>query len=325
MAALDFPSPATNGQTYSSGATVWTYNSTKAAWIITSAGAQGPTGAQGSQGVQGVQGGAASLTSANTVMVSANGAGTLGSQYLNFVNSSTVTVSLAAGSGAAAGNANISFSIVGSAQGATGSQGVQGANGAQGAIGTQGSQGATGAQGSQGAAGAQGSQGVQGVQGGSASLTSANTVMVSQNGASTLGSQYLNFVNSSTVTISVVAGTGAAAGNANVSFTAVGGGTQGATGSQGVQGTSGSGGGGGGTVSASNTQVLFANATSAAVGSNNLTWNVASSLLSIDGNVRIANSGSMIFGGSQANTTANSHFSITYNPATSSLDFTFLG
>ena len=301
MAALEFPSPATNGQTYSSGATVWTYNSTKAAWIITSAGAQGPTGAQGSQGVQGVQGGAASLTSANTVMVSANGAGTLGSQYLNFVNSSTVTVSLAAGSGAAAGNANISFSIVGSAQGATG------------------------AQGSQGATGAQGSQGVQGVQGGSASLTSANTVMVSQNGASTLGSQYLNFVNSSTVTISVVAGTGAAAGNANVSFTAVGGGTQGATGSQGVQGTSGSGGGGGGTVSASNTQVLFANATSAAVGSNNLTWNVASSLLSIDGNVRIANSGSMIFGGSQANTTANSHFSITYNPATSSLDFTFLG
>ena len=127
------------------------------------------------------------------------------------------------------------------------------------------------------------------------------------------------------MTISVVAGTGAAAGNANVSFTAVGGGTQGATGSQGVQGTSGSGGGGGGTVSASNTQVLFANATSAAVGSNNLTWNVASSLLSIDGNVRIANSGSMIFGGSQANTTANSHFSITYNPATSSLDFTFLG
>ena len=57
----------------------------------------------------------------------------------------------------------------------------------------------------------------------------------------------------------------------------------------------------------------------------NLTYNLASSLLSIDGNVSIANSGNLLFGGSQANTAANAHFSISYNPSTSSLDFTFLG
>lgn len=97
------------------------------------------------------------------------------------------------------------------------------------------------------------------------------------------------------------------------------------TGAQGFQGVQGSSGGGGGTVAASNTQVLYANATSAAIGSNNLTWNVATNLLSVNGNVRITNTNSLYFGGDQANTTANSQFTISYNVSTKSLDFTYIG
>ena len=54
-----------------------------------------------------------------------------------------------------------------------------------------------------------------------AANTAANTARVSANGASTLSAQQLNFVNSPTVTVSIVAGTGAAAGTANISFTAI--------------------------------------------------------------------------------------------------------
>jgi hypothetical protein len=82
--------------------------------------------------------------------------------------------------------------------------------------------------------------------------------------------------------------------------------------------------GGSGTPGGANTQLQYNN-NSVFGGNANLTWNVESSLLSIDGNVRIANSGNLIFGGSQANTVANSHFAISWNVAASSLDFTFLG
>lgn len=55
------------------------------------------------------------------------------------------------------------------------------------------------------------------------------------------------------------------------------------------------------------------------------TYNIQSNLMSVDGNVRIANSGNLCFGGGQSNTTANSHFSVAYNAAAQALDFIFLG
>jgi hypothetical protein len=59
---------------------------------------------------------------------------------------------------------------------------------------------------------------------GTVGATSANTARVSANGGSILSARGLNFVNTATVTVSVIDGVGAAAGNANISFTAVGGG-----------------------------------------------------------------------------------------------------
>jgi len=116
----------------------------------------------------------AANTAANTVRVSANGGSTLDKRQLNFVNSETIIVTVEGPQGgAAAGNANISFTVaqaVGAqgaqgAQGRQGAQGVQGSQGNQGDVGQQGSQGRQGAQGAQGAIGAQGAQGAQGVQG----------------------------------------------------------------------------------------------------------------------------------------------------------------
>jgi Collagen triple helix repeat (20 copies) len=102
----------------------------------------------------------------NTARVSANGGSTLSLQQINFVNTSTVQVSVSAGAGGASGNANVAFSIVGgSAQGAQGTQGTQGTQGRQGTQGTQGIQGTQGLQGVQGTQGTQGTQGLQGVQG----------------------------------------------------------------------------------------------------------------------------------------------------------------
>lgn len=57
----------------------------------------------------------------------------------------------------------------------------------------------------------------------------------------------------------------------------------------------------------------------------NATFNITSKLMSVDGNVRVANSGNLYFGGSQANTVANSHFAVQYNVSATSLDFIFLG
>lgn len=51
MPALDFPSSPTNGQTYTSGNVVWTYNSAVGAWKITASGIPGLTGFTGSQGI----------------------------------------------------------------------------------------------------------------------------------------------------------------------------------------------------------------------------------------------------------------------------------
>jgi hypothetical protein len=95
---------------------------------------------------------------ANTARVSANGGSTLDAKQFNFVNTATVSVSVTNGAGAASGNANIAFSLIGGA----GTQGPQGAQGSTG-TGTQGTQGIQGADG--GGSGTQGTQGIQGLQG----------------------------------------------------------------------------------------------------------------------------------------------------------------
>jgi hypothetical protein len=112
---------------------------------------------------------------ANTVRVSANGDSTLSAQQLNFINTASLQVLVESGAGAAAGNANVSFSVIGGAQGVQGPQGttgIQGTQGVQGITGTQGTQGVqgttgTGTQGTQGVQGTDGTgaQGTQGVQG----------------------------------------------------------------------------------------------------------------------------------------------------------------
>jgi len=105
-----------------------------------------------------------------SVNVSANSGSTLLAQQLNFINTSTVGVTVVAGSGTATGNANVSFSVAVGAgaqgtQGTAGSNGFVGSNGAPGAQGTQGRTG-TAIQGTQGPAGSvQGTQGLQGPQG----------------------------------------------------------------------------------------------------------------------------------------------------------------
>jgi hypothetical protein len=100
---------------------------------------------------------------ANTARVSANGGSTLDAKQFNFVNTATILVSVTDGAGAAAGNANVAFSVIGGA----GTQGPQGPQGPQGTTGTgtQGAQGVQGPQGAQGTQGAQGPQGTQGTQG----------------------------------------------------------------------------------------------------------------------------------------------------------------
>ena len=78
MAAFNFPSSPSNGQTYSANGVTFTYNSTSTAWVRSSAvgaqgaqghqghqGAAGAQGAQGSAGAQGAQGSAGSATISN--------------------------------------------------------------------------------------------------------------------------------------------------------------------------------------------------------------------------------------------------------------------
>ncbi len=106
MAALDFPSSPSNGDTYSANGLTYTYNSSSTKWLRTSPsvgaqGATGPTGAQGATGPTGAQGATA-----------------------------------AQGAQGATGSTG--------AQGATGSTGAQGATGSGGATGAQGATGATG-------------------------------------------------------------------------------------------------------------------------------------------------------------------------------------
>jgi aspartate 1-decarboxylase len=165
----------------------------------------------------------------NTARVSANGSSTLSAQQINFVNTATIQVSVVSGAGAAAGNANVSFSVVGGAgtQGAQGTQGLQGLQGRQGVQGTQGigsqgvqglqgvqgtgSQGTQGAQGSgsqgsQGAqgAGSQGLQGLQGVQGTTGPVAGSTGQLIYNNAGSAGGASGTSF-DSSTTTLTATA------------------------------------------------------------------------------------------------------------------------
>lgn len=105
---------------------------------------QGGTGANNAADARALLGIGSStevVNAANTVRVSANSGSTLSSKQLNFVNTSTVIVTV---SDSGNGNANVSFT----------SSGIQGIQGIQGP-----------AAGPQGTTGAQGTQGIQGIQG----------------------------------------------------------------------------------------------------------------------------------------------------------------
>jgi len=137
--ALDFPNGPQSGQGYQgSTGTIWIYDATSASWesqvtigtqgfqgiqgaqgVQGAAGAQGAVGAQGSQGVQGSQG----LTgpTGNSIFATQNSAGSITSNTINFVNTSTVTILTSNNAGIlnvsfdttsnGIGNANLSVSV----------------------------------------------------------------------------------------------------------------------------------------------------------------------------------------------------------------------
>jgi hypothetical protein len=218
----------------------------------------------------------------------------------------------------------ISFSRTGNigAQGIQGTTGIQGATGTQGTTGagTQGAtgtQGTTGIQGTSGTNGAQGTQGIQGIQGttgtGAQGATGiqgadggggggANVVSTFANGTIVVANANINFNNTATIN---VAGTANGTGQANFAFSV---------------NTSAVGGLPGG----ANTQIQF-NENSVLGGDPEFTYNTGSKLVSVDGNLRMANASNIYLGGGQANTVANSKFAISYNATSSSIDYTYVG
>ena len=143
MAELNFPSSPTDGQTYTSGTTTWTYRTSYGVWDITSS---GPTGYTGSKGTTFIgDSPPASPVNGDTWFDSSEGI-----RYVYYADGTS--------------SQWVQESIVGATgyTGYTGSQGV-GFTGSQGVIGYTGSQGA-GFTGSQGA-GFTGSQGVIGYTG----------------------------------------------------------------------------------------------------------------------------------------------------------------
>ena len=83
-------------------------------------------------------------------------------------------------------------------------------------------------------------------------------------------------------------------------------------------------GGGGGSPGGANQQLQFNN-TSAFGGQANLLYNIASNTMFVEANIALSNASNLYFGGSQANTVANSHAYVTYNTSTTSLDFVVTG
>ncbi len=68
--AIDFPNNPNNGDTYTVGSIVWTWNSTKSVWEVSPlAGPQGPQGPQGVIGPQGAQGPQGATGAAPTAIV----------------------------------------------------------------------------------------------------------------------------------------------------------------------------------------------------------------------------------------------------------------
>ena len=200
MAALDFPSSPSNGDTYSANGLTYTYNSSSTKWVRTSPsigaqGATGPTGAQGATGPTGAQG-ATAAQGAQGATGSTGPTGPTGAQGATGSGGSTGAQGAtgatgaqgddgsagaqgaqghqgATGSGGSTGNTG--------AQGATGATGAQGATGSTGAQGAQGHQGATGSGGSTGAQGATGSTGAQGATGSTGSQGAAGSATISGN------------------------------------------------------------------------------------------------------------------------------------------------
>ena len=206
MAAFNFPSSPSNGDTYTLNSVTYQYDGTK--WVRYSAavGAQGstgptgPTGAQGAQGYQGLQGAQAHIsTSAPSSGV------TVGDLWCE---SDTGDLSIYYDDGSGSPSAQwVEVGAMGptGAQGATGSGGSTGAQGATGPTGAQGATGSTGAQGATGPTGPTGAQGATG-SGGSTGAQGATGSTGAQGALATINSNTNNYVVTATGTANTLQG-----------------------------------------------------------------------------------------------------------------------
>ena len=233
-----------------------------------------------------------SYTPAQSVIISYDGSNYMSGSVTSY-NSTTgamvANITSVTGSGSySPWYVNLSGSV--GQQGATGPQGATGAGatGATGATGTIGSTGATGATGYIGTTGATGATGYIGTTGATGATGYIGTTGAT-GATGTIGST------GATGATGTIGSTGATGATGTIGITGATGATglSGATGATGLTGTTGSTGfsgstGSTGPIGGSNTQVVFNDAGSAN-GSANLTFNKSTSVLTVTGNVSVAN------------------------------------
>ena len=329
MAAFNFPSSPSNGDTYTLNSVTYQYDGTK--WIRYSAsvGAQGNTGstgaqgAQGHQGHQGLQGAQAHISTSAPSSGVNNGDlwwdsddGDLAIYYNDGNSSQWVDINTGprgaqggtgpTGAQGATGSTG-SQGATGStgAQGATGATGAQGATAAQGAQGAQGHQGATGATGAQGATGAAGSQGATGATGaqGATGATGAQGATGSTGAQGATGSGGSTGAQGATGSTGPTGPTGAQGATGS-------GGSTGPTGPTGAQGATGSGGSTGaqgatGSTGPTGAQGSSGSATLTNVSDNRVMTAVSGTTLNAEANLNW-NGSSLIVGGTHSNNSYNS-------------------
>ena len=158
MAAFNFPSSPSNGDTYTLNSVTYQYDGTKWVRYSASVGAQGATGSTGATGAQGATG----PTGAQGATGSGGPTGGTGAQGAAGAQGATGATGAQGAAGAQGASGSTGGTGAQGATGPTGAQGATGATGAQGAAGTNGSNGSTGAQGATGPTGAQGATGSTG-------------------------------------------------------------------------------------------------------------------------------------------------------------------
>ena len=193
MAAFNFPSSPSNGDTYTLNSVTYQYDGTKWVRYSASVGAQGATGSTGPTGAQGATG-----SGGSTGSTGAQGAtGATGAQGAAGAQGATGPTGAQGAAGAQGASGSAGGTGAQGATGPTGAQGATGSTGSQGAAGTNGNNGSTGAQGATGSTGPTGPTGAQGATGssGSATLTNVanNRVMTAVSGSTLNAEENLTF------------------------------------------------------------------------------------------------------------------------------------